>query len=151
MTDELYLNVKFKDPVMVSIGMKKDMIIAEVANKEFFSRTDAQAGIEEGTQVKLWLPRLLSGDAFEETVNEIHETVDSSAQYLLVGNLFTTVILAISFKSIWNLLNVMQVLVFMRYFTPWPASVDAILVELENAITLRPFVDPIFEYGKTQF
>ena len=69
MTDELYFNVKFKDPVMVSTGMKKDMIIAEVANKEFFSRTDTPAGIEEGTQVKLWLPRLLSGDAFEETVN----------------------------------------------------------------------------------
>ena len=53
------------------------MLVAEVNNKEFFSRVDSSSGIEEGTQVKLWLPRLLSGDALEEAVEEIHETVDT--------------------------------------------------------------------------
>ena len=41
--------MKFEEPVMVSTGMKQDMLVAEVANKEFFSRVDSSSGIEEGT------------------------------------------------------------------------------------------------------
>ena len=38
-----------------------------------------------------------------------------------------TLLLALSLKSMWNLLNVMQVVTYMRYFAAWPAVVDKML------------------------
>ena len=62
-----------------------------------------------------------------------------------------TIFLVLSLKAMWNLLNVMQVLAYMRYFTPWPALVDQILAQIIDAITLGPYIKPILDYGKTQF
>ena len=58
---------------------------------------------------------------------------------------------ALSLKSMWNLMNVIQVLAYLRFFTSWPALMMEVLTHLDNAITLKPVTDPIFEYGLTQF
>ena len=48
-------------------------------------------------------------------------------------------------------MNVIQVLVYMRFFSSWPAFVMEIFVYMDNAITLKPITDLIFDYGQTKF
>ena len=47
--DELFLNVKFENPYLVSTGEKKDMLVAEVVDSDFFSRTSDAESVKEGT------------------------------------------------------------------------------------------------------
>ena len=61
------------------------------------------------------------------------------------------VLLGISLKSLWNLLNVMQVLSYMRFYADWPVFLMEIFVYMDNTITLKPLMDPIFEIGKDNF
>ena len=48
-------------------------------------------------------------------------------------------------------MNVIQVLSYMRFFSAWPAALVEVFLHLDNAITLKPISDPLFEYGQTQF
>ena len=51
----------------------------------------------------------------------------------------------------WNLMNVIQVLAYMRFYTSWPAIMMEIFKYMDDAITLKPVTDPIFEYGQSAF
>ena len=39
----------------------------------------------------------------------------------------------------------------MRLFTKWPAFMSEILLWIENAVTLKPITDEIFDYGNSKF
>ena len=54
-------------------------------------------------------------------------------------------------KAMWNLMNVMQVLAYIRFLSNWPANIKMILYAVHNAITLEPFVQFMFEYSKSKF
>ena len=56
-----------------------------------------------------------------------------------------------SLQSMWNLLNVVQVLAFMRFYTRWPALMTSILLWMENGVTLKPVTDKVFDIGKSKF
>lgn len=127
LSDKLEMKIDFEKPEMVSIGSKPDVLVAEIKNESFFSNLDDPAAIEEGTQVKRVIPRQLLGDKFEEIAITIHDSLQETAGFLVVGNVFLTIFIALSLKSMWHLLNVMQIVSFMRYFTAWPAIVDKIL------------------------
>ena len=46
-------------------------------------------------------------------------------------------------------MNVIQVLAYVRFFTAWPALMKELFKYMDDAITLKPVMDPIFDYGKT--
>ena len=51
----------------------------------------------------------------------------------------------------WNLLNVLQVLAYMQFYTNWPARTSQMLLWLDNTVTMKPVTDKVFDYGKTKF
>lgn len=97
------------------------------------------------------LPKLKTDDGIDSVVESVDNKINQAAQAIVVGNIVLTIFLVLSLKSMWNLLNVMQVLVYMRYFTNWPATVDDVLLRVFDAITLRPFTEPVILYGKDKF
>jgi hypothetical protein len=46
---------------------------------------------------------------------------------------------------------VVQILAYIRFFTGWPAFMLELFMYMDNAITLKPVSDPIFEYGQSDF
>ena len=73
--------------------------------------------------------------------------VDVAASTIVTTQILITLVLALSLKSMWNLMNVIQVLAYLRFMTNWPAFMMEIFKYMDNAITLKPITDPIFEYG----
>ena len=65
--------------------------------------------------------------------------------------LFLTLLLSVSLKQMWNLLNVMQVLAYSKNFTQWPALVESINTQIIESIYLTKFNNEIMDLGKTQF
>ena len=79
------------------------------------------------------------------------EGIENTANTVVVAQIVITLILALSLKSMWNLMNVIQVLSYVRFFSGWPALMLEVFKYMDNAITLKPVSDPIFDYGQTQF
>ena len=55
--------------------------------------------------------------------------------------LIVSLVLYISLKSMWNLLNVVQVVIYLRLISDWPANSMKIMKALHNANTLQPYLD----------
>ena len=72
-------------------------------------------------------------------------------QASIITQVIITLIIAVSLKSMWNLLNVIQVLAYMRFYAKWPAFMERLLLWMDNVVTLKPVSDKVFDYGKTQF
>ena len=89
-----------------------------------------------------------------ETVKLIESAGSSAkntAQSLMTGQLILTLVLSVSLKQMWNLLNVMQVLAYARNFIVWPCMVEMIIKYIIEAIYLNQVNSAIMDYGKTQF
>ncbi len=79
------------------------------------------------------------------------DSLEKATNTFVVAQIVITLVLAISLKSMWNLYNVVQVLAYIRFYSAWPALMMELFTQMDNAITLKPITDPIFEYGQTQF
>ena len=47
----------------------------------------------------------------------------------------------------WNLMNVIQVLAYVRFFVGWPALTSEVFEYMDNAITMKPVTDAAAEIG----
>ena len=75
------------------------------------------------------------------------KTITSTTNTVIAVQLTITILLALSLKSMWNLMNVIQVVAYIRFFSGWPAIMLEVFKYMDNAITLKPVSDPVFEYG----
>ena len=87
------------------------------------------------------------GEDFASVMEATQNSVETATNTFVVGQIIITMVLAISLKSMWNLMNVIQVLTYVRFFTGWPALMMEIFKYMDDAITMKPVSDPIFEYG----
>lgn len=51
----------------------------------------------------------------------------------------------------WNFLNVVQVLVYLKHYALWSATMVFVFEQMDNAITLKPVIDPVYEIGQSKF
>ena len=69
----------------------------------------------------------------------------------MIFQVVTTLLMAASLKSMWNLLDVAQVIVYIRLITTWPPNGTAMLDLMEDGITMRKITKPVLEWGKSSF
>ena len=69
----------------------------------------------------------------------------------MTGQIIVTLVLSVSLKQMWNLLNVIQVLTYTRNFTPWPALTDQVIMYLIEAIYLDQISSAVMDFGQTKF
>jgi len=69
----------------------------------------------------------------------------------VITQIVITLLLAASLKSMWNLLNVAQVIAYLRLITLWPANGLVALEFIEDGITLRKITKPMMEFGTSSF
>ena len=141
---------KFEYPLMISIGAKKDKMVATIVDGSFFANEDGQP-IPPGTEIVQLLPKLLPGEEFAMALESTKTGMERATQTFVIAQIIITLLLSVSLKSMWNLYNVIQILAYIRFFTNWPAFMLDIFMYMDNAITLKPISDPIFEYGKSEF
>ena len=89
---------------MVSIGLLEDQLIAVVKNTKFFSSSDTGRAIQEGFSIIELLPRMFKSGEINSVV--AIEAVNTGLQLGIIAQLAITLPIAISLKSMWNLMNI---------------------------------------------
>ena len=64
-------------------------------------------------------------------------TVSASTQTIGFSQLIVAIPLALSLKSLWFLMNMMQVVAYLRHIEHLPANVETILESLDDAIGFK--------------
>ena len=73
------------------------------------------------------------------------------ALILVILSIVTTLFMTHSLKATWNLISVIQVIVFLKYFAQWPAICEQVLDKLFDAVYLHSFSQNIFNIGMTSY
>ena len=63
----------------------------------------------------------------------------------------TAILISISLKSTWNIMNVMQVVAYTRLYSNWPANIKTVMDNVQLAITMDIFFDRMMNFGKDQY
>ena len=95
------------------------------------------------------LPKMLPWGKYAAMIDLAKQSMEITIQTGILAQIIITLIIAASLKSIWNLLNVCQVLAYMRFYARWPAFMELLLLWMDNSITLKPLSDSVFDYGKS--
>ena len=82
------------------------------------------------------LPKMLPDTEFTAVMTAAAEVVEKGVQIGLLSQIVISILLAASMKTLWNFLNVVQVLAYLRSFSNWSAMMDFIFVQVEYAVTL---------------
>ena len=117
----LMFKLDFENPLLVSMGSNKDKMIATIVDGSFFSSSENGLPIEPGFTIEQLLPKMLPGEEFEAALQTAQTSVERATNTLVVGQIIITLVLAISLKAMFNLMNVIQVLSYIRFYTGWPA------------------------------
>ena len=73
-------------------------------------------------------------------MKETTSAVEGTAQSVGLSQFLIAIPIAISLKSFWFLMNMMQIIAYLRHIEQLPANVETILQSLNNAITFKVFI-----------
>ena len=62
-----------------------------------------------------------------------------------LSNIGLTICFTVSLKAMWNLMHVMQIIVFTLYVVNWPANGEILIKAMQEAITLDDFLGTFYE------
>ena len=119
--NRMEISFMFDNPLEVSTGDTPDLIIAEFTDPRLL--VDPKTGMfvqNEGMITKL--PRLLLSDNSTEVLVGVCSVVSSVANVMLIVAIVVAFYLSSVSKSIWQLVNVVQLLAYIRFFVIWPAN-----------------------------
>ena len=54
-------------------------------------------------------------------------TVEVITETSFASQIVVTILIGISLKAMWNLMNVMQILAYLRFLSNWPANIRTVM------------------------
>ena len=117
--------------------MRNDLMLAFILDESFFCSKNSANAIQQYTEIMSVLPRMFPTEDIQEFLASAASSIEGTTQTLMTGQLMITILLSVSLKQLWNLLNVMQVLAVTREFTQWPATIEEIIKYLYEALYLE--------------
>ena len=149
--DMLYFDFEFEKPEKVSTGERKDVMVVTIMDDSFFTSQSSGKSLTKGSQIVNVLPKMLPSVEYTEALEITQSTFTTATQTFIILEICIAIVVAVSLKAMWNLMNVLQVLTYIRFYTGWPIMMMLVLENMDNAITLKPLSDLAYEYGKSQF
>ena len=92
------------------------------------------------------LPRQFNDKSWFTTLDSTSNSLQVVTNLAFLSNIGLTVCFSLSLKAMWNLMHVMQVIVFTLYVVKWPANAELLIEAMREAITLEDLLDSLYAY-----
>ena len=81
-------------------------MITTIVDGSFFASEENGLPIPPGTKIEQPIPKMLPGKGAVQALEATKESIEKAANTVVVAQIIITVLLALSLKSMWNLMNV---------------------------------------------
>jgi len=133
---KLSIKFEFDNPLYVSIGETPDRIVAQFTDPRLL--IDPETGMFVQTPGMISeLPRMLLSDDATEVLGASCFLVASATNTFIVVLILIAFSLVAMTKSIWQFVNTIQILAYMRWMVEWPANADLGFKCLEYTVSGR--------------
>ena len=120
---KMKIKFDFENPLYVSTGDTPDRIIAQFTDPRMLMDPDTGMFVQTPGMITE-LPRMLLSDDATEILGASCFLVASATNTLIVVLVLVAFSLVAMTKSIWQFVNTIQILAYMRWFVEWPANAD---------------------------
>lgn len=143
----MFLQFEFEQWFQVSIGSQPDQMRLEFIEPKLFSSKTSGLSIEDGKYVFVQLPQHFPDEETFIQVEIISDAIVKVSESAFWSSLLIAVLISLSLKVMWNIMNVMQVLAYTRLFSLWPANIKQVMDAIQLAITMDVFYARLTNWG----
>ena len=147
----MILKLDFSDPLSISSGREPDIFRAKIIQPNLFISKQSGKTVKKDTTIEVEIPRQFPTVEERKIIEATGVTVEAAASTAGVCQLLISIVMAVSLKAMWNLMNVMQVFAYLRHVGAYPANLAVILESVHNAVSLDPLKDRAFEWTKETY
>ena len=154
--ESLKIAFEFENPLYVSVGETPDLIVAQFTDPRLL--VDPETGMFVQTPgIITELPRMLLSDNATEILGASCYLFAAATNTWIIVLIFIAFSLTAMTKSIWQFVNTIQILAYLRWFVTWPANGDMAFKCLDYSVSGKiqtDFLWNIFEhaiYGEDHF
>lgn len=133
---EMKIKFNFENPLEVSVGSTPDKILARFTDPRLLIDTATGMFVQSPPMVSE-LPRMFMSDDATEVLMASCNVVASATNTVLVLFIIIGFSLVAMTKSIWQFINLVQLMAYMKYFVQWPANTVLGLDCLDYSISGR--------------
>lgn len=118
---KMTIKFDFEDPLYVSTGYSPDRIVAQFTDPRLLM--DPNTGMfVQSPGIITELPRMLQSDDATEVLGASSYLVASMTNTMIIVMILVAFSLVAMTKSIWQFVNTIQVLAYLRWMVKWPAN-----------------------------
>ena len=133
---KLKIQFNFENPLYVSVGDKPDRILAQFTDPRLLIDPDSGMFIQSPGMISE-LPRMLLSDDATEILGASCFLVASATNTMIIIFILVAFSLVAMTKSIWQFVNMIQMLAYLRWLVEWPANADLGYKCLEYSVSGR--------------
>lgn len=133
---EMIIQFNFENPLEVSVGSTKDRIVARFTDPRLLIDTETGMFIQSPPMITE-LPRMFMSDNGTEVLMASCNVVASATNTMLVLFIIIGFSLVAMTKSIWQFINLVQIMAYLKYFVEWPANTKLGLECLDYSVSGR--------------
>ena len=77
----------------------------------------------------------------------IADSISTAGQSVMLSQILITIAISISLKSMWNLMNVMQVLAYSAFYCRWTCNMAMVISQIEQGIKMEVVYEYLLDFG----
>ena len=116
--------VKFENPLSVSTGYEPDTMKLKFIEPDLFvaKETGEPLDLGEQAEIDMVLPRQFPDKSVFESIGSTGAAVQVVSQAAMGFNIVLTIFLSASLKAMWNMVHVIQLIIFFPELLEWPPN-----------------------------
>ena len=133
------LKIKFEHPLSVSTGTEPDKMTIKFIEPDLFvaKATGERLDLGEQEEIEMVLPRQFPDESVFEKIGQTGLSVQVVSQAAMGFNIVLTIFLSASLKAMWNMVHVIQLIIFLPVLLEWPPNSQLFVNSLNEAVELE--------------
>ena len=134
--NKLKLKFEFENPLYVSTGDEDDLMVAQFTDPRMLMNPETGMFVQTPGIITT-LPRMLLSDNATDVLEASCYLVASATNTLIIILVLVAFSLVAMTKSIWQFVNTIQILAYLRWLVAWPANAQMAFKCLDYSISGR--------------
>ena len=141
------LKVKFEHPLSVSTGTEPDKMTIKFIEPDLFVAKATGEPLDLGDQkeIEMVLPRQFPDESVFAKIGQTGLSVQVVSQAAMGFNIVLTIFLSASLKAMWNMVNVIQLIIFLPVLLEWPPNSQLFVNSLNEAVGLNTITQEVYD------
>ena len=133
--EKVQLQFLFENPLMVSTGSKPDQMKMKIVNPTLFISKVSGKTLEPGSEYLVDIPEQFASQLQYDIMRYVGWIISMTFQTVGIYLFFMAILFVFSMKGFWMLMNILQIIAYLRHLKQLPANLDRAIQYIHEAVS----------------